>query len=418
MRILSGIFLGSTLLGAGCAGISTDSESSTSAPSGVAVKQGVNALTVGERPRPRVPGRIRDSLRAGAVRLAELQADQIGDSARNGLTDGDPDDGGWDFIFPLDQASHGAAISPENLYGATGLGVYAAINAGVDGARFLTVLLSTGLGAQERPDVDSPSDIVFLPLLGEMVDDPAFNELARQRYDARVTVAGGALAVGQRARDARHAGNLDGLIAYDLALWHLAAAALDASYPGSGYDTDAATFARVVVSDLASAAPLFAIGDPNENYYVQGLAWSFLLLDRSRGFMDLQADVRRRLLDLQNDAGAWGWNGPNPADNAQATAHAVQAFALSSANGNRVQDAATRGADWLIAVQQPSGGWEYSPGAESSLLDGEALLAIYLQSRAGRNDDLEPDNRVGTSTARLKLAAAVQVAPALSAPGN
>jgi hypothetical protein len=416
MRILNGIFLGSIVLG-GCAGVSTEPDPSTQ-PSEVAVSQGANLLTVGERPRPRVPARIRDSLRAGAVRLAELQADQIGDSAHNGLTDPDPDDGGWDFTLPLDQASHGAAISPENLYGATALGVYAAIKAGVDGPRFLTVLLSAGLGAQGRPEVDSPSDFVFLPLLGEMVEDPAWSELARQRFDARLAAAGGAQVVGERARDARHAANLDGLIAYDNALWHLAAASLDAAYPGSGYDTDAATFAQIVVSDLTSAAPLFEIGNPNENYYVQGLAWSFLLLDRSSGFRNLRNDVRDRLLALQNASGAWGWNGPNPEDNAQATAHVVQALALSSANGNRVRRAAGRGADWLVSVQQPNGGWEYSPGLESALLDGEALLAIYLQSRAGRSDDLAPDDSVGTSAASLKRAAAVQAAPALSAPSE
>jgi hypothetical protein len=277
------------------------------------------------------------------------------------------------------------------------------------------VLLSAGLGAQGRPEVDSPSDFVFLPLLGEMLEDPAFSELARLRYDARVTAAGGALAVGEAVRDARHAGNVDGLIAYDLALWHLAAAALDAAYPGSGYDTDAATYAQVVVSDLTSAAPLFGIGNPNENYYVQGLAWSFLLLDRSTGVTGLQNDVRRRLRDTQNDSGAWGWNGPNPEDNTQATAHVIQAIALSGI-GTRLRNAADRGADWLISVQQASGGWEYAPGLESALLDGEALLAIYLQSRAGRNDDLEPDDSVGTSTASLKLERVPREAPALASP--
>ena len=416
MRILSGIFLGSVMLSAGCEGVSTDSESAPSTPDQVAVGQGVEALTVGERPRPRVPARIRASLRLGAARLANLQGDLIGDSAGNGLTDNDPDDGGWDFTNPVTQSSHGTAISAENLYGATALGVYGAVKAGVDGARFLTVLLSAGVGAQGRPEVDSPSDFVFLPLLGEMVDDPAFSELARQRYDARVTAAGGAAALGQRARDARHAANLDGLIAYDLALYHLAAAALDAAYPGAGYGADAATYARIVVNDLASTAPLFGIGNPNENYYVQGLAWSFLLLDRSRGVGDLRNDVRSRLLDLQNDSGAWGWNGPNPEDNAQSTAHVVQALMLSSAGGNRVRRAATGGADWLISVQLPNGGWEFSPGIESALLDGEALLAIYLQSRAGRNDDLEPDDAVGTSAASLKVARVVHEAPSLAAP--
>lgn len=418
MRIWSGIFLGSVLV-AGCSEAQGGRDTGPSSPAESGVAARVFPLTVGERPRPQVPAAVLESLRAGAVRLAELQADQIGDTARNGLVDDDPDDGGWDFTFPLDQASHGTAASPENLYGATSLGVYAAMKAGVEGARFLTVLLSAAFGAQGRPEIDSPSDLVYLPLLGELVSDAAFNELARVRYDARIAAAGGARALGESARDARHAAGLDGLIPYDLALWHLGAAALDASYPGSGYDTDAATFARVAVNDVTSAAPLFSIGDPHESYYVQGLAWAFLLLDRSRGFTTERNDARDRLLALQNASGAWGWNGESPADNPQATAHVVQALALSSAAGDRVRSAATRGADWLVSVQQPSGGWEYSAGLESALLDGEALLAIYLQSRAGRNDDLEPDDRVGVAVAALKrTSVATGDAPALSAPGE
>jgi hypothetical protein len=417
MRILNGIVLGALL--AGCSE-SQGASDGTRAPADDAAGDSSHALRVGQRTQAAqaaYPAGVKKALRAGSVRIAELQADRIGDSARNGLTDTDPDDGGWDFTFPLDQASHGTAASPENLYGATALGVYAAVSAGENAARFRTVLLGAGLGSEERPEVDSPTDIVFLPLLGEIADDDGFSELARVRYDARITQFGSAQAIGERTRDARHAGNADGLVMYDLAWWYLAAMALQAAYPGQNYDDDALAFAKVATDDLTSAAPLFDVTNEGENYYVQGLAWAHLLVTKTGAAPQLEDEIRTRLLRLQDDAGAWGWNGTVTAANPQATAHAVQALALVG-GGNRARRAASRGASWLISQQAASGGFAYTTAVESALLDGEALLAIYLASRPGNGDDLAPDNAVGVTASALKLAnkASLDGPPALSAP--
>jgi len=57
---------------------------------------------------------VRASLHSLGSRLSDLQADIIGDSARNGLIDSDPDDGSWDFLLPPTATSH-TARAPNRL---------------------------------------------------------------------------------------------------------------------------------------------------------------------------------------------------------------------------------------------------------------------------------------------------------------
>jgi hypothetical protein len=89
---------------------------------------------------------IRAALRRGADRLAALQADTIGDNAGNGVTDTDPDDGGWDFIIAPSATSHTPSASPTNLYGETALGAWAAVDSGSAGNRALADGLAGGSG--------------------------------------------------------------------------------------------------------------------------------------------------------------------------------------------------------------------------------------------------------------------------------
>jgi hypothetical protein len=419
MRNSIGAILG-TVFAMGCAEApgATDGTGPTSLVSDNATGQTTAPLKVGNQPRAkRFPKAIQASLRAGSIRLSELQADRIGDNARNGLDDTDPDDGGWDFTLSPDAPSHSPTASPKNLYGATALGVWAAVRAGADTPRFRTTLLGAGLGAQEDPEIDSPTDLVFLPLLGELQDDDGFAQLARARYDARVRTVGSAQAIGERTRDARHAGNADGLIMYDLAWWHLGAAALDAAFPGGTYAADAATFATLAVNDLTSATPLFDVTNTGEQYYVQGLAWGLLLLSRANAPQALIASVQKRLLDAQTDSGAWGWNGVSTAANVQATAHAVQALSLLETAGQKPTRAASKGTSWLTSVQNPSGGWPYTSTLESPLLDGEVLLAVYLAKETTGDEDLTVDDGVRSTTAPLSLSTrAASSTPPLSAP--
>jgi hypothetical protein len=361
---------------------------------------------------------VRQALASAAGRLSDLQADAIGDNAQNGLDDDDPDDGGWDFSFASSVTQHGATASPENTYGATALGVWAAVQGGADTQRYRTTLLGAGFGSQQRPEVDSSTDFVFLPLLAELAEDAGFSELARNRYDAKIAAASGAQALAEHARDIRHASHLDGLILYDLSWFMLGAEALDAAFPGSGYGADADTFADVAAGAVTSSPPLFDIDDANQQNYVQGLAWSLVILAHTGGPADLVARVRSNLDGFQGSDGAWGYNAATPADDVQSTAHAIEALSLA-ATDRRANRQALRGAQWLLTKQAANGGWEYAPGLESSLVDAEAMLALYLVHLSAPEDALTPGaaSDIGQTSAPLTRkvtpAATVVAAPAL-----
>src|ERR1700759_1437564 len=85
----------------------------------VASRQPLLAAKLGARIfQPKLPRWITTHLSNAGLRLVDLQADQLGDNAGNGLLDPDPDDGGWDWTLPSDASAHTSAASPENLYGA------------------------------------------------------------------------------------------------------------------------------------------------------------------------------------------------------------------------------------------------------------------------------------------------------------
>lgn len=335
------------------------------------------------------PG-LRNVLRRGAARLADLQADTIGDNARNGLTDADPDDGGWDFKLPAAAAAHTPSASPTNLFGATALGAWAAVRADAAGQRAISVALDAGLGMQADPDVDSAPDFVFGVLLAELAENDGFAELARQRYDARRAAAGGAAGLGAFIRDARHAAGHDGLIAYDLGWLVLGAAALDAAFPGAGYRADADTYAQIVIDDLTGPSPRFDLDDAHERSYVTGLAWS-MVAAAWLGERGTLRQVRARLLAEQRGDGAWGWNADQPAPDLQSTAHALQTLALSGALPGRANQPAKRAARWLVGRQASAGGWPDAAGIELPLVDAEILLGLALARTDVGKDGLEPD---------------------------
>ena len=342
---------------------------------------------------------VRRAISRGAARLASLQADTTGDNARNGLDDTDPDDGGWDFILPATATAHTAAVSPPNIFGETGLGAWAAFDASLAGTRVLVSALDAGTGMQRNPDIDSAPDFVFAVLLAELADNPGFAELARQRYDAKRAGAGGAAALGTFIRDARHRGNEDGLIPYDLAWFTLGAAALDSAFPHAGYDTDADTYAQIVVDDLSSATPRFDIDDPTEGSYITGLAWAqvaSLQVDARAVFRR----VRARLLDEQHANGAWGNNAAHPADDLQSTAYALETLALTDRPTARTRQAARRATRWLVGKQDASGGWSdasVQPPIELPLVDGDIVLALMLSGTEAGQDGVIPDAALAMS---------------------
>lgn len=359
----------------------------------------------------------RASLHSLGARLSQLQADGIGDSAHNGLSDLDPDDGGWDWLIAPSALGHSQTASPDNLYGSIALAPWALLRSGARGFRLTTSLLDAARGMQQNPGVDSPPDFVFLVLLGALTEDAGFSELAKTRYDARLATAGGARAFAESVRDQRHAQTYDGLIAYDLAWLALAASALDSAYPGAAYDADASTYAAVVREDLVASAPLFDFRDTKESFYVQGLAWSLVALGHERRGGALLSEVRSRLLAAQLPEGAWGWNSAFPAANLQATAEAVQALALSSDGSRRGRRAEQRATDWLISQQGDNGGWLYAADQESPFLDAEIGLALFLAETAvGRSEGLAAEDAASSRRPLSAQPAALEAGPPLAAP--
>ena len=366
-----------------------------------------------------ISARVRASLARGAERVSDLQADRIGDNAHNGLNDDDPDDGGWDFTLAATATSHSPTPSPENTYGATALGPWAALRAGADTPRTRTTLLGAGLGAQERPEVDSPNDFVFLTVLAELTGDTGFNDLARSRYNAKVAAAGGAQALAESDRDARHAAGNDGLILYDLAWYMFGAIALNTAFPGAGYDADASVYSGVAVSDITSSTPFFDVDDANELFYYQGLAWSLVVLSQNGSAPGLLTHVRDLLRDAQGADGAWGFNAASPADDLQSTAHVVTALAVTSGDSAEGRAEARGGASFILSQQATNGGWEYTPGQESTLVDAEAMLALYLtQLFAAPGSPSSNTSGIAQSAQALTAGSEAQGKPALAAPVN
>ncbi|HWA72313.1 MAG TPA: hypothetical protein VG937_08270 [Polyangiaceae bacterium] len=375
------------------------------------------ALLQKDRGGPHTSFAARASLHSLGARLSDLQADSIGDNAHNGLSDSDPDDGGWDWLLAPSATSHSGTASPDNLYGSIALAPWALLRAGAHGFRLSTTVLDAALGMQRNPQVDSPPDFVYLVLLSDLTDNAGFSALAKERYDARLASAGGARAFAERVRDQRHAQTYDGLIAYDLAWLTLGASALAAAFPGAGYDADANTYAQVVADDLTASTPLFDFRDPSEAFYTQGLSWSLVALSHDHSAPRLFSEARTRLLDAQLPEGAWGWNSASPAANLQATAEAVQALALSSGNHRSVRRSQQRAAHWLISQQAANGGWLYAADQESPFLDAEIGLALYLAETAvGSREGLDAEGAASTAQPLSAPSSAATAAPPLAEP--
>lgn len=307
----------------------------------------------------------------GQNRLCQMQADVIGDGAGNGLDDDDPDDSGWDFTVDTTATSHSTSASPSNTYGATGLALLAR---GVRNRRALGCALDAALGMQARPEVDSPPDFVFWVLLGDLFENPGFAELAAARYDAKVSEAGSAQALGESIRDLRHNQGNDGLIGYDLAWLTFAAQGLHTVFPAGGYDGHAQTYATIIGNDLVSPTPLFDMEDGSEAFYTDGLSWSFLALHATDQLTELQGDLKELILATQLENGAWGFNDDFPEPDLQATAGALLALKLAGTGADRPERrAAIR---YLVDQQTEDGGWDYAPGDESPLASADVVFAL------------------------------------------
>lgn len=355
----------------------------------------------GVRPH-RLPA-VAAELSSGQERLCQLQADIVGDGAGNGLDDTDPDDGGWDFTLDTDATEHSANPSPSNTYGATALALI--VRGSATTAPTLGCAFDAALGMQARPEVDSPPDFVYWVLLGELTENPGFAELAAARYDAKVSEAGGAEALGESIRDQRHNAGDDGLIGYDLAWLTLAALALDTALPDADYAADAEQYASLIADDLTSDTPLFDINDGSEAFYTDGLSWSLVALDATRQEPQLQRTLKRVLRSTQLDNGAFSYNQDFLDPDLQATAGAL--LALEVAGNGRDRRARRAAIGYLVNQQAEDGGWDYAPGLESTLASADILFALGLTQEA----PMPPESESAAMLARSSSAPRALAAP-------
>jgi hypothetical protein len=320
---------------------------------------------------------VRASITQAGLRLCDLQADRFADNAHNGLVDEDPDDGGWDWQTTPGSSSHSGSASSKNLYGATGLGLWGALQTGAPRPRYRAALVDTYQGIRQDAEVASAPDFVLLVLMSERYSDGRYAELARERYDSRIAEAGDANLLAASIRDSRHAAGADGLIAYDLAWFGLGAWSLSQAYPGAGYHADFERYMATVIEDLRADTPSFDYRDAHEGYYVTGLAWSMLVSSWSPRNRSVFGELRSRLLGMQLENGAWPYSADFPDANVQATAHALIALGLTK-QGHAAQAGGKQGVDWLVSQQNDNGGWSYGADLEYPLIDAEVALGMYL----------------------------------------
>jgi len=345
---------------------------------------------------------LRQAVCHGAQRLVDVQADITGDNAHNGLVDADPDDGGWDWTLAAGATTHTPAASPENLYGGTGFGVWAARTSGCESLRLLEGALDTGLGMQQRATVDSPPDFAFGVQLAELAENPGFAELARERYDAKVAALGGATALATQIRDARHAGGEDALVPYDLGWLVISAAALDGAFPNAGYHADADIYASI--ADAALAAPYFDLDDASRPFYITGVAWAQVVAARAGDHATFM-HARTRLLATQLADGSWFSDGTTASSgDLQATAHALQTIALTTTHHAR--SAVRRGVHWLLQAQSSSGAWNDPGNTETPLVEGDILFGLVLSQSEVDDDVLGPATRVAAQARAARASAA------------
>jgi len=404
--IFSGVLACCAVLASGGCAVEDGAPETTSSVTQAAVRPSpaFNRLFGSQR---RGASQLAAELSLGHDRLCQLQADIVGDGAGNGLGDDDPDDGGWDFTVNSSATEHSTSASPSNTYGATALAFVVRGYERFARSKILGCALDAALGMQAEADVDSPPDFVFWVLMGELFENPGFGELAAARYDAKVSAAGGAQALGESIRDQRHTAGDDGLIAYDLAWLTLAALALDTALPAAGYAADAATYAQILTSDLTSATPLFDINDGSEAFYTDGLSWSLIALDAMGLLKSTRSTLRDLLMSTQLESGAWGYNQDFPDPDLQSTAGAL--LALQLAGSTAVRPARRAAIGYLLDQQTADGGWDYAPSVEATLANADVLLAL------GLTNDVPPDPEPASSP-RGSTGSALRSSHALATP--
>jgi len=316
-------------------------------------------------------------------------------SAADNLAANQNTDGGFDWGQPDGDPDLPAAGSPTNTLGITAMGILEgykledkvayetalgnAYNYVVDNLPAYESGVETTKGADSFPDVTFLIGLANTPVLATPSDAA---DLAKARWDTKVTALGSATLMAESIRDTRHGQNYDSLIPWDLEAAVKAALALDAYFPGDSNDypqqaKDIAAVIRNSVDDTAGT--YFSSTDETQEGYVCGLTGAIEAFVEVGEYSAKTTELKALLLDVQQDDGYWNWYGASPADKAvQDTAYAV--MALLRQGDNDAIAAAQKGADWLVLSQYSGGGW-YAEGdiaPENLEVDSEAAWAIKV----------------------------------------
>jgi hypothetical protein len=100
--------------------------------------------------------------------------------------------------------------------------------------------------------------------------------------------------------------------------------------------------------------------------------------------------LRDQLLDQQKPNGAWATSATLPADDLQATAHALQTLAISDRPSLRSRQAERRAGNFLLRAQATNGGWADPSKIEVPLVDADIMLGLALSRAAIGVDELVP----------------------------
>ncbi len=216
--------------------------------------------------------------------------------------------------------------------------------------------LLTAINDLQDPDI-TPDDIA---------------NLAKSRWDEKVArwastqqhpLDGTATLVAERLRDGRHTSNLDSAVTWDIELAITAAYALDAYFPGEGYDQHALDMVEVLYASVDDGT-YFDSTDSTQSDYVIGLTGAIRAFAETGQHLDKAASLKTILLSLQQADGSWNYYGTTPATKSvQSTAYAV--MALNTLGDPDSVLAANQAAGWMVKNQKLDGGWYAEAGAET-----------------------------------------------------
>jgi len=217
--------------------------------------------------------------------------------------------------------------------------------------------------------VDSCPDITLFVETSEATGDAKYANLAKQRYDTKVSVMGSAQAWVQYIRDARISQGLaNGIIPWDIDKCVKAAKALDRHFPGQGYGNDAVNMAEVIYSVMYGDPVIFNPEDETEQWYTLGLTGGVNAFWSAGVHADKLADLKAKLAAYQNGDGSWPSEEGYPVD-VQTTAYSVVEAIRTGMTGSGID-----GAFWLALHQLPTGGWD---DPENNEVTGESIDALY-----------------------------------------